>query len=290
MSEQVYGSLPILKKAGLNNQRLAFLGLCLFAKETEGKVVLPREIYDLNASNYRASSTIEFDDVFDRPLVEKFLAHWVLDSSAEPNYMVDWELCFEKGQKAVWNIASDSAFIRAFLLAFRAHTHIRELATSVYRRLPDNSSCIQLRVERDWQAHIDRMMTKGSSGVYLRTPEEIFEKYVKVPELAKRINVFLCCDTKGLDQSTDEIRSLAKEKYGLNAFLKEDLLAGDEATDGNIQSASLDFEIGLLFDIYVGLTQSTFSALLYHTKSAILPASEVHHYIYNTEHDAARRR
>ncbi|MCB1639066.1 MAG: hypothetical protein KDI15_09485, partial [Thiothrix sp.] len=160
---------------------------------------------------------------------------------------------------------------------------------SLYGDFNENALALQLRIELDWQQHIERKIKKGwGSEWHYHTFDEIFEKIKNHQFLKNKSRIFACCDISGLDIDIRDLRGFSRAKYGFDLVIR-DKDSGFYFKESSIKNAAFDFMLCLSFDAYVGLSRSTFSNLLCVTKS-ILSEKSFDHYVYDSGRSFVERR
>jgi hypothetical protein len=260
LGRQTATTVPIMRKAGLNNQRIALFGLCMYARSSNAAVALPQDLVDLNSVSYKLSGLIDIFDVFDRDSVTRLLETYDMHETTSDQQIYDWEECFFHGDKPLRKPEADP-FILDFLRAFRAAAPIRQIADRLWEKLDKDCVTMQLRVEADWQRHIDKKESAGVTDIFLRRPEQIFKVIRNTPALEDIDKVYINADTNGL---ADEIgiKKMARRDFGFELLFKHDLIAEGDLPISSMMKAALDFEISRRSRRHVGPSSSSFFAVL----------------------------
>ncbi len=269
---QEFRTTPRAVRAGLNNQRIALLGLCGIARDQGGAANMPTTLVDFSAQQ-RDHGRVSFPEVFDRDALYEWMSGSGIMATNNPEAMdVEWRACFDRGAK-LWEAREEEQFVSGFLKGMRGAPALRETAAAIAEHLGPHTGFVQLRVEHDWQEHARRKMEGGRPGFVL-TPGEIFGKIANTSETAQYRRWFAFCDLSALPWTTDEIKEEISSSYGIEVVFKSDLPEQFLLPESSLINASLDFEIALNGHTYVGLGLDTTQA----------------HYLYSTPTNTVLRR
>lgn len=269
------------KRGGLNNQKMALLGLCIIARETNRKVRWPVEIIDLHAANYSKSDTIKFSDVFDTDTAAIFLHNQDLSGQDDVSY-APWGDCFKKGREAVMKLDANHDLIADFIGNIRPAAHIREAVKVMIDSIDQEFCTLQLRIELDWQKHAKRLIDSGTNQNFIIDPKDIFKKVFKSKGMSDSDVIYCCCDSKAMDRNPSDIKDMARNLFNKEIIFKEDIINHNFISKSSIQNAMLDFEFCLQSKKYVGLKTSTFSQMLLLKANVVQDyGKESFHYVYD---------
>ncbi|MCE6967096.1 hypothetical protein [Cereibacter sphaeroides] len=267
MTRQTIGTTTKRARAGLNNQRLVLIGLFAEAHARGVDVVLP-DLVNINAADTKSSAFIDFGRVFDLGIVREFLnTHGIDIAEGAGAEQVEWIELFNRGAKAYANPAL-AGFVDAALAALRPPAPIIAQAEAILAHLGGEVHAVQLRVERDWQIHCDRLMAERPGWDCVRTPEGIFDRIAATPFYGGVRRFLIFCDEAALVAPPERIAADIRASHGFDLTFKSMLPRGTATAELSVEQASIDFEVGLHAKSYVGLSQSTFSNLLCATKAA----------------------
>ena len=277
-------------EGGLNNQKLALLGLFLRACSSGQPLALP-SFYNLDHAG-GARDVVPFGTVYDRDrfvsMLETFGVEVVAADPAPGSR--GWEF-FGLGAEhialevAAHRIGPDSptcVFFRSLVPVLRNDPRTAPLRYWLRAREPE-STVVQMRIETDWQlfSAITLKPTVGSTEDYLPHFGEIIAKVVNTFgfDLGE---VYVVCDEASLPVPREEIRRVSREVFGVSLRWKSDLLLPHFLEGLSvIERSILDFDMALSADRFVGLTRSTFSNLATFERYCMTGAPVRRHYIYN---------
>jgi len=285
---------------GLNNQKLALLGLFKAAHESDCAVALPRmSILDQVEMSRRP---VPFGAVFDLASITSFADRYgIRISEAGPSIKgPDGWHYFAKGRQYLNGYFSDRArdaayrfppdFFRSLVPLARGSYVLRKLHDDVYERL-GVSVAAQFRIEADWQRHSERDLRGplGGREDYLPHFERIVEKILNT--LPDTRHVYVTCDEAALPVSTVAMRQACRARFGIELLWKSTFLTRFElALLTPLELSLIDFEMALRAPRFVGMTRSTFSNLVTFEKYCLIDKPIREHYIYNTNGDTLGRR
>ncbi|CAM5350364.1 hypothetical protein [Sphingobium scionense] len=273
-----YSTTPKAVRAGLNNQRIAILGLCAMAIATQGQVRIPHRLVDFSARR-EGLGRVDAAEVFDTDALFAWLRRQnLLGGDPDSYHHVNWVDCFSYGAQ-IWEDPQQEDFVADFLRAMRGAAPLRVLASNLVAALGSDIGYIQLRIEQDWQDYARAKMASGRRG-FLLDPSAIFEKIVATPETASYRRWFAFCDLAALPWNIETIKNDIRRQFGLDLLFKPDIAHLFSLPSASLANASLDFEMALTAPIYVGLRQSTFSNLVHATRLAETPATYPNHFLY----------
>lgn len=288
--------------SGLNNQRIALLGLITAAQEAKCHMVLPAGLIDFTpkpkSEQPDASTMLPLSEIFDEEVLRLFLNKIGVLSDQTPTEELDFHHCFRRGNSAIRRIKvplngiSDIAF--QFLENCRPARPLWDLAMEIVESFEDKEpTALQLRIERDWKEYL----VKRHGNTSVRTPSEdlttdvdrIFSKISANSVIASHPNILVCCDEADLSVSKNKIIA-AGLHYGFHVMFKSTYENTVLLPESRLKRSMIDFSICTKLTRYVGLTRSTFSNMLCLVKSLSVYPNHPEHYIYNNPEDCAARR
>jgi hypothetical protein len=280
---------------GLNNQKLALLGLFKAAYDGGCAVVLPRfSIFDqVNMSR----QLVPLDSVFDIAGLRSFAdARGIPIRDAEPasNGLNGWDYLW-KGLRCVAGHVNDQArdapdrfapdFVRGLVPLARQSFTVRKMIDEVFDRL-GVTLVAQFRVEADWKRHTEKILRR-----FHQAPEEYSAPFERIVEkilhtLPETRRIYVTCDEAALPMSTAAMRDACKSKFGVGLLWKSDVLTRFElASLTPLQLSLIDFEMALHAPRFVGNSRSTFSNMAAFEKFCLTGRGVDEHYLYNTDTD-----
>jgi hypothetical protein len=271
---------------GLNNQKMAFLGLLLESIRQCQPVTLP---YIYNKDQRTEAETLaRFEDVFDpAPIAAFAAAHGVPITPGPPTGIRGgWDRFH--AFNAELEHPSDSASFR-ILLDAAASLKPRITVTDGFRAFKEFAfgalcidTAVQLRIEADWREHVaqalqPRLGDTEDNGIGFA---EIMAKVRNTfPGLRM---VYVTADEASMPAPKEEIRAACRDRFGLEPVWKTDLLPDAFRRRLTPLDLSLiDFEMAKACPRFVGLTTSTFANMLALEKLAETRQPVRGHYIYN---------
>ena len=265
--------------AGLNNQKLALLGLFVKALERSCAIALP-ELCNYSTATTAAVSGIDFDRVFDVSRLRAFGAAIgvpIADGREfEPVSFNDgFQLGNQEDRSGLWDHGSVSA---QFWRALRPAPPLADMIDRISRDLFEGAgvqAVVQLRIEPDWQKHAVNFLPRDGRP----TTYQGILKRVKntLGPLAQRI--LLTCDESQVPAA--EIARYASSELGIAVSFKTGSRHFELRSDDIILRSLVDFELGLHADVFVGATHSTFANGLHSTQLALSPDRHWRHYVYS---------
>lgn len=277
-------------EGGLNNQKLALLGLFLEARRTGRPLALP-SFYNLDHAG-GTRTTVPFAAVYRLDLFTTMLAESGVDVvEADPDPEARGWNFFGAGAKhiaievAEKRMAPDSpvcGFFRALVPVLRDRADLAPLRDWLASRDPA-PLVLQMRIEKDWQffSAVTLNPTVGQKEDYLPGFGEIVAKVVNTfgRDLGE---IYVVCDEQALPVPREEIRRTSREVFGVTLRWKSDLvpeavMAGLSVLERSI----LDFDAATRAGRFVGLTRSSFSNLVTFERYCLTGAPVRGHYIYN---------
>lgn len=285
---------------GINNQKLALLGLFLAASKQDAplgrRVYLPK-IY--NKHHDDALSTREaFAEIFWFDMFKAFADRWDIELVEEPPTFSD-----DRMERNGWHYFGQGAGHLGHLAAHDREAISTDLAADFFRSLVPKvtssqefqSICgdifyrnridavVQLRIEQDW-LHYSRYhlsVVVGNDEDYCLTAPEIIKKVVDtLPEIGKTF--YVSCDERYVPQPKSEIKEAVLARTGAEIVFKTDVISA-EAFDRmrQVDASLVDFEIGKIANVFVGLSRSTFANMVCFERYACLYRASQNDYIYN---------
>jgi hypothetical protein len=278
---------------GINNQKMALIGLFATAREAGAALCLP-DITLMDQVNH-VYDHVPFQSIFNPA---KFLA--VAQRYGIPVAPYEREKMPQGYDAYFWktfSIFEDFSFsghptdagFNEFILDLLASFEPLVRQTYIFRKLKADvfeqagiEMVAQFRIEADWERHCRENLDK-----HVPQPEDNFlpavrivEKILKTFPGTKRL--FVICDEPALVMPKEVIRQEVFSRLGVEVFFKSDFLSGyvlDMLKP--TQLSLLDFEIASSAKTFVGLSRSTFSNLTALQAYAVTRRPVAHHYIYN---------
>jgi len=296
-------SAPILgyffMPSGINNQKLALLGLAL-----EALMSGPRRIsvpalcnYDLRDDSRQPTP---FGHAFDAQQLGAFAARHGIDidwSAAVPGLGDPFFVAASRivgADVAAGRFGPDHAacdFLRSLVPHARGAWTLRSLSRDVFQKRGIRIVA-QLRIETDWITYSSNDLTPsiGTSEDYAPGFRQIIDKIRNsLPDW--EAGIYVVCDEGALPQPKEKIRAAARSELGVELCWKSDFLPPDQWAEMlAIDASLLDFEMASQAPSFVGLTRSTFSNLVTLERFARTRAHVTSHYIYNLPGPTLARR
>lgn len=295
VAHDVYGITPIT--SGLNNQRIALLGLIGIAYLEGAKVALPKELVDytpLPSEKKLAENTaIPIGDVLDEAYLRRGLSSYGILSDEEPTEILSHDECFKQGNiflPLIFEGGEDAKILASFLSHCRGSAELRDLAQQALALAGNQKPVmLQLRIERDWCDYLAKRQKRTDGGETTTDPRRIFGKISRTPELRDHSVVLACCDEDDLLQDQTDLKNDARD-FGLTLIFKSDIEKHTSFPPSRLKRSAIDFEMCLMTERYVGLTRSSFSNMVCLLKSLETAPEHPEHYIYNAKGDCVVRR
>lgn len=295
MGNLVYGISPIC--AGLNNQRIAILGLICLAYAEGAKVEIPERLIDYtprkNSKDSFSHPTIDIDHVFNLDKIIMHLHSRGLLTDKVSTDIIDAEYCFRVGSAvlpAVYSTSEGSDLVSDSLLALCANEYLCDAAIEAIESMGNSQFIsLQLRIERDWQDYLRKRPERSDKGETTVDPLKIFKKISNSPDISHIKKILAFCDEDDLLQGKEELRATASE-IGFELSFMSDIRSPSMEKLTTLQRSVLDFEICTSVDLYVGLSRSSFSNLACIIKSIKNYGPHPKHYIYNSKDECVLRR
>lgn len=281
---------------GINNQKLALLGLFVQALSSESRSVYLPKLYSKDQHDKR-SSLHPISEIYDINLIQSFADRWGISILLEPDNIVyadrisrgGWEY-FGIGAGAVGNASNDKStayksiaadFFRSLVPNIGNTPIAHELMAKIFGELGIDT-VVQLRIEEDWyhytQQHLSQIINKPED-YYITAPEIIAKVKATMPHTKR---VYVSCDERYIFAPKWVISKEVLDATGIEIIWKSDLIS-HEVFDKlkPIDASILDFEIAKKADIFVGMTRSTFANLATFERFATAYRDRGSDYIYN---------
>ena len=159
---------------------------------------------------------------------------------------------------------------------------MRKLTNAVFRDTAVNL-VVQLRIEKDWAKYAAETLTPIVDATEEFNPSflQIFEKIKN--DLGQECRAaYVVCDEADLPTSTDEIRAVVKDQFGIHLTWKSDVFSATEfAALTNLDRSLIDFEMAVQAPVFIGLSRSTFSNMVSFELLSRRRSPPASHYIYN---------
>lgn len=277
---------------GLNNQKLALLGLFVRAFELRRPIILP-EMSVKDIASY-TEYPLNFSEVFDIGRIFEFAKRHrieVLTDNAADLPTGGWEY-FGVGAGRVGQCATrpneintQSELVMDFMNSLVPSGRLTRLLERLKSEIFGTHGvglASQFRIESDWLKHSEQHLKnriKGPEDYYLPY-DRIVRKIAKTMPSEKRILVI--CDEHSISVSKAEMKKESLEAFDVQLFFKSDFLTqGDLEGLNPLERSIIDFELATSASIFVGLTRSTFSNLVTFTKYSRSGKQVMTDYIYN---------
>ena len=280
---------------GLNNQKLALLGLMIEASRSGAAVYLP-QIYSKDQRDQR-SGLFDFSDIFWFDQFREFAARWnvaIVDVPDSISYADRIERCgWNYFNSGAWNIAHlrltsldakdiTADFCRSVRPKVVNSTLFQCIANEIFNKKSINT-VVQVRYEEDWRIHsqynLEPVLGKGED--YCISPKLIVSKVANsLSDTGGK--VYVSCDERYMPAGKEHMRREIMKATGIETFWKSDFLddvAFNEMTP--LDASLIDFEIARLSDRFVGLSRSTFANLVSFERFAVAYRNRNVDYIYN---------
>ena len=275
---------------GLNNQKLALLGLFLEAQRTGRPLALP-SFFNLDHTG-GTRCPVGFATVYRQDIFLSFLRSEgvnFVDTPVDPGER-GWNffalgaqhIAIEVSQERMMPDMPVCAFFRALVPVLRDRPEV-----SLLRNWLHGSGkpplVVQMRIETDWQTFsaITLQPTIGSDEDYLPSFSDIIAKVVNTFG-ADCGEIYVVCDEAALPVSREEIRRVCRDVFGVTLYWKSDLLDAALLDSLSVLERSvLDFDMALHAHRFVGLTRSSFSNLATFERYCMTERAVRGHYVYN---------
>lgn len=276
-------------EVGLNNQKMALLGLLDRARQAGAAVVLPQ--LALFNPGLGVHGQAPLDSLFPvEPLYRFASAYGITIHDSAPVDSISSFDCFTHGSKLIAaaglkGLVALDEFTGQFFRVLRPHLHasplLHRLKQVVFHE-KQVSLVVQLRIEKDWAAYTERTLNAILSPQEDYKPgfHEIFDKIAA--SLPDQKNIYVVCDESDLPVGKDEIRHAVKERFGITLTWKSDILSeGDLNTLSLLEQSVIDFEMAVAARGFVGMSRSTFANMACFESFCRQGAVPRHHFIYN---------
>lgn len=279
--------------AGLNNQRLALLGLVIAAQEQGRAVTLP-PLLDYRHGD-ATSPARALGDILDEPgfiaaieacdvLVQRTAGAEPLD----PTAMMALGSGTVADRRRNGDMAGFTRLCRLLAamrpaprLADRAERLLAWLAT---RRI--DTGCA-MRIERDWlywaQVHAGEDRVDPGGVLYLEHGAILAKIARTLPDLRA---IYVTVNEDDLPAPREVIRAEARERHDIELLFRSDGPA--VAADGPLEGATIDFAVALALPRFIGMTRSSYFTLLGLTAHGEGRAAD--HWLYNNRGPLLKRR
>jgi hypothetical protein len=256
---------------GINNQKLALLGLVVAAYEQSKPLYIPK-MFSKDQRETR-SSLHEFGEIFDEQTFMTLLSRWGIARVETPT--VEYADRIERnGWKffdfGAWILGSAGGagnsqeivpdFFRSLVPLVTRSAHFLKICSSAFTELK-LKVVNQLRIEEDWRIHCQYSLDPT-----IKHPEDY---NLTAPAIIKKTNetlgvneVFVCCDERYIHIARKDLTKEVYEATGVKIYWKADFLPCDVVDDLTpIEASLIDFELAKLAKTFVGMSRSTFANL-----------------------------
>lgn len=287
-------------RGGLNNQKMALLGMFLTARRTGVRRVILPEFFSTDPNRF-SGRALPFDSVFDMSRLRDFAAGYGIE--IVPDAPVD-----EEGGWDYFNIASrylshnmsarnlgPDDFACDFLRAMEPRIGQSDLARRIRGQVFSDRGVqvvLQLRVEIDWVRYASTSLVPTYSAI-----EEVELSFASIIRKtreglpASETGIYITSDEAYLPFGKTVIADVTRKDLGIDLIFKSDLLTSDEQRAlTRLEMSLLDFEMAVSAPFYVGQSRSTFSNLVGLERFARRRSPISNHYIYNIKGPALGQR
>lgn len=283
------GYIPV-GGGGINNQKMALIGLFLTAFQNGMSVSLP-DITIMDQIN-RRYDRLPFHNVFSTEgfykTAERFSIPIVQTKSQFPH---GYDKYFWKTHNFIASSVArgektdEVDLVLSLLDSFSSRLSdsqiLQDLAGEIYSTLGVTVAA-QFRIEQDWERHCrtNSSLQSANEQNYL-SAEDIVKKIISLIPDIKRM--FVTCDEPALPSPKEIIKKTILDRYGIDLLFKSDYL-----TEGNLEKFNaterslIDFDLGVKANLFVGTSRSTFSNLIALQSFAARRRIIVNQFIYNT--------
>jgi hypothetical protein len=285
----------VYNNGGLNNQRMALLGLLLTALRDSTPVRLP--YFHLKDQRTDSERVTPIGNVFDLDRIHHFAAlhslRVVQGAPAGNDLGWDYFRAFPAfvqapASRASFRLALDGAACLQARLA--THPEVLKLKEMLFR--PGHiDTVVQLRIEADWQHHFQHRVrpVHGDGGDSNAGFARIIGKVRNTfPDLRR---VLTTADEASMNDPKDVIREHCRRHFGIDLFWKTDFLPQRFLAElAPLDCSMIDFELSLASPRFVGTTLSTFANMAAFQKFAVTLRPVRGHYIYNSDAETVLER
>ena len=281
---------------GLNNQKLALLGLFLEGARTTSSIILP-DLFNFDQASDK-KETVPLRDVYRiEPLMAFAGRHGInIRPAAVTGEIGGWDF-FAAGSQHIASQVSQKCmrpddiacdFFRSLIPTDHLTQHINFIAAGIPTRdtaTAEESTLlvVQMRIEKDWQlfSAITLQPTVGDNEDFLPSFSDIMAKVVNTFG-ASFPNAYIVCDEAALPVPIEQIRETCLQVFGVKLSWKSDMLDA-RALGGlsSLEKSVIDFGMALQASRFVGLTRSSFSNLVTFERYCHDREDVRGHYIYN---------
>ena len=288
-------------RGGLNNQKLALLGLCLKASlEGPRRLILPKLI-QFNQKTM-SDTPVDLSRYINLEVFRDFLERRGIE-------VLDLEARGEEGGWDYFHFANNYIqyatlrnelkpegfvcdFFRCFVPFIRTSDVMGALSKRIFSEY-EVKIVVQMRIEKDWEHHVLHRI-KGLIGANenaLLSGEAIVQK-IRNTFREESSAIYATCDEDSLPVSKEDIRRKIDVELGTKVHFKSDMLetAGEYNQLSLLELSMLDFEMAASAPIFVGISRSTFANLVGIERYAQTNVPVRCHYIYNSPGAELRQR
>ena len=280
---------------GINNQKMALIGLLLSATKDRQTTNLPY-IYNKDLQTEQ-EYLVRLENVFDLNVIRAFAKRQGLavQSACPSGNRGGWDY-FNAFTRFVHDpaerpaLSTTLAAIRHLRPRIAAHPAFIDLRDFVFNSIGIDT-VVQLRIESDWREHFERGL-RPRIGDAEHNGIGFLEILSKVRNTFPDIRIlYATADENALLSSKHEIRELCRSRLGIEVLWKSDLLNPALIRDLTPLDLSLiDFEIARHASRFVGLTTSTFANMLCIEAFARTRKPVTGHFLYNHPGDRVMER
>ncbi len=272
---------------GINNQKMALMGLFAIAKDRGAAVCLP-EIVDFTPGVFEPNRR-RFDKVFNFDTLKFYFGS---TSESHPSEIISASTAFQRGAELIHGIARQdvsSAILACRLLKSLSPMEAVLSAVACVQTI-DIGAVVQLRVEKDWIHYAATRLAQRASSYELTStdPMDILKRIVNSGVVEGDKAVYLCLDERNIDFDINDLKSWSQTSFNIELVLKSDLLRDRSLLNSNANASLVDFHVAALADIFVGTSRSTFSNLVA-LRAAIDSSPSRKDFIYNLQSGVVAR-
>lgn len=278
----------LYNNGGLNNQRMALLGLLLTALRDGAPIRLP--YFHLKDQRTDRERVTAIGNVFELDRIHHFAAvHSLRIIDGAPgggelgwNYFTAFPaLALASSGRASFRLALDGAACLRPRLA--SHPEVLRLKEVLFGPLGFDM-VVQLRIEADWQHHFETRVrpVHGEGGDSNAGFARIIAKVKRTfPDLRR---VLATADEASMPGAKDAIRDHCRRHFGIELFWKTDFLPRPFLAQLTpLDRSIVDFELSVASPRFVGTTLSTFANMAAFQRLALTLQTVRGHYAYNTD-------
>jgi hypothetical protein len=278
--------------AGINNQKLALLGLFATAWQFGPRRVALPLITDFDVSA-AVKARVPFGEAFDPIVLRRFASRLGIEAITMPQpppgrfgdyFRLGCEFLTESAAVTRPDANGFCSDFFRHLCPLIAHSEIMDRLQREVFEARGVQVVLHLRIEKDWAQYARTSLypVLGKREEYAPSFQRVMEKVAaSLPEASR--GVYVACDEGDLPVTRDFMRQTALRDFSIELVWKSDILDGPGSVGrSSLVNSLLDFEMALKSPIFVGLTRSTFSNLVTYEKYSRTYDGGIRHFIYDT--------